>query len=115
MSNYPYERVFTSSEHALTSTLSDRGSIFGGDNERIFGLDPWHKMLFGWTEPRLVMVGQTGTRSLLPTTSARQPNRCAAGRSSSSIRARARPSSSCSNIARPTGWAMTATLPHPAS
>jgi M6 family metalloprotease-like protein len=40
------------------------GSGGGVDNERIFGLDPWHKMLFGWTEPRLVMVGQTGTAEL---------------------------------------------------
>jgi M6 family metalloprotease-like protein len=32
--------------------------------EGSLGLDPWHKMLFGWTEPRLMMVGQSGTAEL---------------------------------------------------
>jgi M6 family metalloprotease-like protein len=38
----------------------------GGERsyEGTLGLDPWHKMLFGWTEPRLMMVGQSGTVQL---------------------------------------------------
>jgi M6 family metalloprotease-like protein len=45
-------------------TLMSGGAGGGVDSERIFGLDPWHKMLFGWTEPRLVAVGDTGTAQL---------------------------------------------------
>jgi M6 family metalloprotease-like protein len=36
----------------------------GVDSERIFGLDAWHKILFGWTEPRLVPIGRAGSAQL---------------------------------------------------
>jgi M6 family metalloprotease-like protein len=34
------------------------------DNEWITNLDPWHKMLVGWIEPRLVAVGPPGRAQL---------------------------------------------------
>jgi hypothetical protein len=38
------------------------GATGGGtpDDERIFHLDPWHKMLAGWAEPRLSAIGKPG-------------------------------------------------------
>lgn len=36
----------------------------GTDDLRIYNLDPWHKILFGWLEPRLVSVGHSGTTQL---------------------------------------------------
>jgi M6 family metalloprotease-like protein len=37
---------------------------FGIDEERIMELDPWHKMLVGWSEPRLVPIGNAGRAQL---------------------------------------------------
>lgn len=34
------------------------------DDETVVNLDPWHKMLVGWIEPRVVAIGKPGTAQL---------------------------------------------------
>jgi hypothetical protein len=41
-------------------------SLLGGEfSERIVHLDPWRKMLVGWTEPRIFTTGAPGEAKLV--------------------------------------------------
>ena len=46
------------------SLMASVGGSPGADPEFIVNIDPWHKMLAGWIEPRLVPIGQAGTAEL---------------------------------------------------
>lgn len=52
--------------YGMSYHLSLMGATGGGmpDDERIFHLDPWHKMLVGWIEPRLHAIGRPGSAQL---------------------------------------------------
>jgi M6 family metalloprotease-like protein len=48
----------------LMTVMAATGDGGVADSEQIIHLDPWHKMLVGWIEPRLVAIGQTGKAQL---------------------------------------------------
>src|SRR5262249_14632904 len=52
--------------YGMSYHFSLMGATGGGtpDDERIFHLDPWHKMLVGWIEPRLHAIGRPGSAQL---------------------------------------------------
>jgi M6 family metalloprotease-like protein len=52
--------------YRLSTGLTLMAAILGSgaDDERAVNLDPWHKMLVGWIEPRIIAIGQPGKAEL---------------------------------------------------
>lgn len=48
----------------ITSIIDSYAKTNQWDSQHIFHLDPWHKMSFGWCEPRLVHIKRGGRYSL---------------------------------------------------